>query len=80
MVCLGMTGIIITILTLALSSVLAAGGEKNRTRVTDPLQRVMLEFNLYQVRQRGREGGREREVTEIVWFAGRGGATDEAAG
>jgi len=47
MVCVGMTRIFL-LLTLALSSVLAAGGEKNRTRVTDPLQRVMLEFNLYQ--------------------------------
>ena len=36
------------LVTLGLSTVLAAGGEKNRTSVTDPLQRVMLEFNLYQ--------------------------------
>jgi len=35
-------------LTLGLSSVLGAGTDKNRTSVTDPLQRVMLEFNLYQ--------------------------------
>ena len=54
MVGVGMSGIKITravliLLSLALSSVLGAGGEKNRTRVRDPLQRVMLEFNLYQV-------------------------------
>ena len=37
------------LVTLGLSSVLADRGEKNRTSVTsDPLQRVMLEFNLYQ--------------------------------
>ena len=47
-------------LTLGLSSVLGAGTDKNRTSVTDPLQRVMLEFNLYQVE---REGERERDLT-----------------
>ena len=47
------------LLVLGLRSVLAAGGEKNRTSVTDPLQRVMLEFNLYQV-QTARERERER--------------------
>ena len=36
------------LVTLGLSSVVGAGGEKNRSSVTDPLQRVMLEFNLYQ--------------------------------
>ena len=46
------------LLVLGLRSVLAAGGEKNRTSVTDPLQRVMLEFNLYQVQT---EKERERE-------------------
>ena len=49
-------------LTLGLSSVLGAGTDKNRTSVTDPLQRVMLEFNLYQV-ERERERERERDLT-----------------
>ena len=50
MVCVGRMMTRAVLVTLSLSSVLAAGGEKNRTRtVTDPLQRVMLEFNLYQV-------------------------------
>lgn len=49
MVCVGRMMTRAVLVTLGLSSVLAAGGEKNRTRtVTDPLQRVMLEFNLYQ--------------------------------
>ena len=57
MVCVGRMMTRAVLVTLSLSSVLAAGGEKNRTRtVTDPLQRVMLEFNLYQV-QLEREGG-----------------------
>ena len=57
MVCVGRMMTRAVLVTLSLSSVLAAGGEKNRTRtVTDPLQRVMLEFNLYQVQlERERE-------------------------
>ena len=66
MVCVDIMGEItlarVVLLVLGLRSVLAAGGEKNRTSVTDPLQRVMLEFNLYQVQTaRERETERERE-------------------
>ena len=60
----------VLLLLLGLSSVLAAGGEKNRTSVTDPLQRVMLEFNLYQVQTEGEEGGKSDSdyfVTRTRW-------------
>ena len=45
----GLTGLTAFILTVGLSRLVGAGSDKNRTSVTDPLQRVMLEFNLYQV-------------------------------
>ena len=61
---INITRTVILLLSLALSSVLAAGGEKNRTRVRDPLQRVMLEFNLYQVRER--EGERSDYECECL--------------
>ena len=39
----------IMLLLLGLSSAVLAKGDKNSTSVSDPLQRVMLEFHLYQV-------------------------------
>ena len=39
----------ILLLLLALTSGVLAKGDKNSTSVSDPLQRVMLEFHLYQV-------------------------------
>ena len=61
---------------LLLLSLLHTAEAKNTSSITDPLQRVMLRFNLYQVR------GREKNISEAheKIFAGRGEPPDEAAG
>ena len=62
---------------LLLLSLLHTAGAKNTSSITDPLQRVMLRFNLYQVR----EGMDEKYFSgSQKIFAGRGEPPDEAAG
>ena len=61
---------------LLLLSLLHTAEAKNTSSITDPLQRVMLRFNLYQVRE-----GREKYFSgSQKIFAGRGEPPDEAAG
>ena len=45
---------------LLLLSLLHTAGAKNTSSITDPLQRVMLRFNLYQVRE-----GREKNISVV---------------
>ena len=55
----------IILLLLGLSSAVLAKGDKNSTSVSDPLQRVMLEFHLYQV-EREPQSPVSRALTRLL--------------